>query len=509
MSSIIVSPVFEALIQAPGLALNGQLVGAPVESSMRAAMNQVLAYRGKEPFACGSPLSLIPTGATGTRTRWRFASHTSKSCAKLNIHVLLAKNDHTDAFDSFARFTEEGSGQSIEWHYTGLEAHDTPDEFAEFHGVMDIDPDTDIYGLFEEVDGGRIVSAVVYEEGFVPDTLTGYLAGTSAGANIYDADREAMVQRALEAWATQGAQVWNFTADLVSLAPTNTTTTWKNVLDTSVTTVSAASPGATIDMTGKATRQREATGVACIMKVHATTTTATGKVRLVNSAGTAIATVDMTAATGSGWYLTTFDMPATEDKYDLQFKADAATGTVLVHAVSIYELGHTMTASALGIVRVTYVATGSEGTDFMVPIGSTLPSSSYAIARCSTAGDVPILIAPTASGDRTTTQFRVQTADQMDAGDTIEFVLFTPGGTSATMTTVTYVATGSEGTDFNVPIGAVLPTAGYAVVWTSTAGDEPILTAPKGVGDRTTSQFRVQTADQMDAGDTVEFTLLY
>lgn len=508
MSSVEVSPAFWARMQPPALARNGQLVGAFVENTMRSAMNQVLAFRGKELFAYAAPVSGIPSGDTASRVRWRFAGHTSKSCARLHIHVLMARNNLVDANDSTCSFTEEGSAQTVEWHFGGTSATDTPDEWAEFHGVMDITADTDVYGLFQEEKGGRLIAAVVYEEGKVPDTLNGYLSPTSAGANIYDEDRRLLVERMIESWTTQGAHVWNFTADLTSSAPQNSTTTWKNLLDTGVTTVSAASPGATLDMTGKATLRQEPTGVACIMKAYATTTGSTGKVRLVNSAGVAIATVNLTAPTASGWYLTTFYLPASAGKYDLQFALDAGLlNTVTVHAVSIYEVGQG-TPSSFGITRVTYVATGAEGTGFNVPIGAVLGTASYAVLWTTTVGNVPIMGAPNAAGNRTTSQFRVETAAQMAAGETLEFVLIYPGGT-ATMTRVTYVATGAEGTDINVPIGAVLPTAVYAVLWTSTVGNVPILGAPNAGGDRTTSQFRVQTADQMAAGDTIEFTLVY
>jgi hypothetical protein len=74
---------------------------------------------------------------------------------------------------------------------------------------------------------------------------------------------------------------------------------------------------------------------------------------------------------------------------------------------------------------------------------------------------------------------------------------------------VDYKATGGEGTDFMVTIGATLLNNVYEVYW-----------APKGVsmipavdlparraGDRTTTHFRVVTSAALTAGDTLSFLI--
>lgn len=74
---------------------------------------------------------------------------------------------------------------------------------------------------------------------------------------------------------------------------------------------------------------------------------------------------------------------------------------------------------------VEYTATGLEGTSFLVPIGQTVNNATYSILYAP-AGitNVPLLDLPQAGGDRTTTYFRVTTAVQLDAGETLVFVLF-------------------------------------------------------------------------------------
>ena len=75
---------------------------------------------------------------------------------------------------------------------------------------------------------------------------------------------------------------------------------------------------------------------------------------------------------------------------------------------------------------ITYTATGSEGTDFMVDIGTTLAADTYEVGLFGIAGaaNFPILDFPNAlAGDRTTTQFRVMSAATLTLGDIIKFQL--------------------------------------------------------------------------------------
>lgn len=73
---------------------------------------------------------------------------------------------------------------------------------------------------------------------------------------------------------------------------------------------------------------------------------------------------------------------------------------------------------------VSYTATGLEGTDFMVPIGTTLADDEYSVGLFSfeSTTNVPICAFPNAdAGDRTQTEFRVLTAAVLTAGDVLVF----------------------------------------------------------------------------------------
>jgi hypothetical protein len=77
-----------------------------------------------------------------------------------------------------------------------------------------------------------------------------------------------------------------------------------------------------------------------------------------------------------------------------------------------------------GPVRVTYVATGAEGTDFRVNIGTTMNNANYDVLwQPMGMAALPSIDLPDNAGDRTTTTFRVLTNGPLTAGDQIRFFL--------------------------------------------------------------------------------------
>jgi positive regulator of sigma E activity len=87
--------------------------------------------------------------------------------------------------------------------------------------------------------------------------------------------------------------------------------------------------------------------------------------------------------------------------------------------------GATCADSGCGSRVVSYTATGAEGTDFNVSIGATLAADDYNVFF-SPAGvtNLPVLDLPTAlAGDRTTSTFRVTTADVLTVGDVLKFLI--------------------------------------------------------------------------------------
>lgn len=75
---------------------------------------------------------------------------------------------------------------------------------------------------------------------------------------------------------------------------------------------------------------------------------------------------------------------------------------------------------------------------------------------------------------------------------------------------VTYTATGAEGTEFDVPIGATLALATYNVGFFAINGSVtlPACNFPTGGSNRTTTTFRVEVAVAPTAGDVWQFQIV-
>lgn len=154
---------------------------------------------------------------------------------------------------------------------------------------------------------------------------------------------------------------------------------------------------------------------------------------------------------------------------------------------------------------VVYTATGAEGASFMVPIGATMDDTSYNVAWAPGGiQNVPLLDLPNASGDRTTTQFKVLIGGMpLAAGEVLVFIVFPL--TTNTARIVSYTVTGAEGSDFNVGIGATLSNDEYGLIWSPTGlTTVPLLDLP--TADRTTTSFRVLvTGGALTVGDKLTF----
>lgn len=99
-----------------------------------------------------------------------------------------------------------------------------------------------------------------------------------------------------------------------------------------------------------------------------------------------------------------------------------------------------------------------------------------------------------------------------DAANTAWTQLASAGPSPTGYEIVNYIATGAEGTDFNVAIGVVMANDSYGLVW-APAGMSgnlvPVADLPNILaGDRTTTQFRVIVSNNLTAGDKLTFILL-
>ncbi len=339
MTTINVPTTARAPIQVNRWARNGQYPDVTLQSQMTELCNQVAAYRPKEVFRYVGGIAPVVT-SNGDRARWRFAFHTGPFTTKVYCRFLMLQADKSG--DPYAQMTITDSagattGTAI-FHYgaNGTSATDVPANFGVGADYVTVLPDTDYCGLISDFTQGRILSACVYEVPLDPSTDAGYLDGTFAvGAPILAKHRADLLNMARNLWRRSGSQVLNWSVDVTALVATATAT---NVIDTTSTTVSTATPGFTIDMTGKA-RVSQTTGVPCVIKAYGVRTGGIGDdtvVQLVNSAGTLVASLTGFPNGSADWVSLAFNMPLGIDKYDLQFYRKNGTPFSLT-SVSIYE----------------------------------------------------------------------------------------------------------------------------------------------------------------------------
>ena len=122
--------------------------------------------------------------------------------------------------------------------------------------------------------------------------------------------------------------------DIQASPRTLASATSTNIVDTAITTVSAATPGVELDFENRG-RVAAAGAVPVVMKVRAKMSGVdVGHVVMKDSAGTELISVEIDT-TSEAWYSETALIPSAIGKYDFQFSASA--GTITLYALSLYQ----------------------------------------------------------------------------------------------------------------------------------------------------------------------------
>lgn len=161
---------------------------------------------------------------------------------------------------------------------------------------------------------------------------------------------------------------------------------FRNVVDDSSTTVTANTPGWTVDLTNHTTHRLRSVGVPVRFKVCVNSTAGgdTGAIKLVDSNGAAVLTclINNPASTTSAigdWYWADGYIPASAAKYDVHYGGNTL-GTLTPLSASLYEIDWTtdpVTASAsmtLGTLTVSADG-GFRGESSVVLDGLTVSST--------------------------------------------------------------------------------------------------------------------------------------
>lgn len=336
-------------IQLDRFCRNGQHPDVAFINATSEAANSAMLYRTPEHFSIlgmsQSPLS----GTASSRNRWRFAFHTTPYSHAIFAAVILLPPDDGHDQNTHGKLTIYSDvAEAVEVTSATFIYGPSPTGTSSASGfpywktvsklIEGLDADTTYYAKFSDETYGRLHSATVLGLQSMTENFDGYLAMSNTSETpIVDVHREnlAIATRAL--WRRAGAKVFNWSVEADASAQTNATATPTNVLDETSTTVSAATPGFTLDMRRKARRSQS--GVPVVMKVFCSTDigTGVGRIYLKDSAGnTVLSFTDSIPVTTPGWLSVSGNLPATEDKYDLQFDNNSS-GTLSLYAATCWE----------------------------------------------------------------------------------------------------------------------------------------------------------------------------
>ncbi len=343
-ATVFVDPAAHPRLQPGAWCRNGMLVNANFQHQLAALANQITRYRTKELFAsCFSPVANASGRTVATTNRWRWMGHTSPKCDTIIARVLLGTAILTiGTSDPYARlelFNSAGTPLGYgDYHFgvntLSLNVATAPSNLAV--GTIAIDasgfPDTDIYGLFTDVQGARLAAVCVYEISAFSYVANSYLPQNYAiGGPIHDYDRQGVAETAAQLWKRGAAPVFTFSGDGYT-SPKTSSLTAVNVIDDTVSTVSTNSPGYVIDLQYCA--RKNAATVPCMFASYFGTGTAnSGSVTLKDSTGATLATLSGSTV---GWRSIAVNIPATIAKYDVHMVSTGGD-TNFVEAACLYQ----------------------------------------------------------------------------------------------------------------------------------------------------------------------------
>lgn len=346
MTLVNIPSVYRAAMTTSKRIYNGCYPDASVMTLLQEEANRVVAYRVKQ-WTLASPVGSVPAAGGSSRVRWNTYIHTSTHCAFAWVRFLAFPNGTTDSAITQVTFTVPGAGApaaTISFEHGSSTDSDVPDAISvgaaratDSSGFVDLLPDQDYEVRVYDNANARTLAVCIFEYALPHDTANGYIAsGVVAGTPILDTDRAVMVPLLNAAWKVNGRPLFTWSCDTDSDVSVSASGD-KNVLDTSITTVSSTSPGPLLNMTHQSTVRRASSGVPVIMRAYMKTSivTATATVKLKDSAGSTLATCSTTSTTATWVSSGAFYLPETLAKYDVHVGV-TGLGQGSCYAVALY-----------------------------------------------------------------------------------------------------------------------------------------------------------------------------
>jgi hypothetical protein len=341
MTSVIVSSNILPAVASNKYARNGLPVSTQAQGALASAFNQVMRWRTRELFALGGRLQSIMAsgGVGGVEVARAYGWVGANSNGDARYSILMAKPSSSAVADPYVQIDLYDAGGSLlnsakaHWGSPSGTPNDTLDEFQEHTGTISggVNAGTACSIVVTAYNNARWIGTTVWEVSTDPDTGNGYVNGPANMQPILDVDRtniSFLVSELID--NNGGTQV-----DIPDVLFATASATQKNIFDQTSTTVTANTPGITLDMRYKGRRAK--TDVPLVVAVYgACSAGSNGLFKVYNSAGSVLLTIGPFSTTPA-WLTGTVRVPQTLAKYDLMLSTAASITTI--NYVSIFEKG--------------------------------------------------------------------------------------------------------------------------------------------------------------------------
>lgn len=325
---------------------NGKAPDATCLNMMNEAANQAALYRTKEVFSILGRTQQSQSSTVAARKRWRAAFRTGPYGDKLYVMAIMLPpssgydQNSSAKLEVFSDTAEATVVSSRTLTYgsspTGASTASGVQYWKRIEGFLEgLTPNTNYYLAFTDQAYGRLHSATVFELQSMTTHFDGYLPQNfTEQSQILDTYRRNLAAVVRELWLKAGAKVFTWSVDDGSAPIQTTSATPTNIIDGTSTAVSAATPGFTLDMRYK-NRASSSTVPVEFVAFGSCTVGTNGVIVVKDSAGVVQAAISTAWSATPSWQRASCILPATLDKYDVQFYT--AAGTFSLYAVSAYE----------------------------------------------------------------------------------------------------------------------------------------------------------------------------